>query len=96
MTFVRLAFFPGGTEAHYRAIGDALGEYAPPAGRILFTAGPVEGGWQVVQVWERKDQLDAFNQAVFFPAVASLGGGGFPQPPRVTDFDAADLLIAGS
>ncbi|GAB0103537.1 hypothetical protein JMUB6875_25100 [Nocardia sp. JMUB6875] len=94
MAFVRLAFFPDGTEAHYRALGDALGDYEPPKGRVLFTAGPVEGGWQVVQVWERRELLDEFNRAVFFPAVARLGGGGFPRPPQVTDFESADLFVA--
>jgi len=39
----------------------------PPDDRLVFAAGPVEGGWQVVQVWTSKVALDAFNREVLFP-----------------------------
>lgn len=92
MAFVRLAFFPGGTAAHYRALGEAIGENTVPPGRLLFAAGPVTGGWQVVQVWTGREDLDAFNAAVFLPALARVHDG-FPNPPEVTDFETEDLML---
>ncbi len=92
MAFVRLAFFPGGTAAHYQAVADALGDLPAPAGRIMFAAGPVDGGWQVVQAWAFRDQLDEFNRTVFLPALARLGSRGFPAPPRVIDFEPSEFV----
>lgn len=94
MAFVRLAFFPGGTERHYSAIGAELAGVEFPPGRLMFAAGPADGGWQVVQVWETRAQLDAFNQAHFLPALARAAGRAFPQPPRVTDFETLDLSFS--
>ena len=67
-----------------------------PPGRLVFAAGPVTGGWQVVQVWESRELLDAFNRDVFFPALArmaSAGGFAFPAPPTVIDFEPAMLSL---
>jgi hypothetical protein len=86
MAFVRMAFFPGGTEEHYLALAEEM-KFAPhPAGRHLFAAGPVRDGWQVVQLWSRKDQLDAFNAEWFIPALQRTTLS-FPAPPQVVDFE---------
>ena len=85
MVFVRLAFFPGGTAEHYAALQAVVDAPAPPE-RYFFAAGPVDGGWQVVQAWRSQEDLEAFNDAVLVPAYAALGGPPFPQPPAVTDF----------
>jgi hypothetical protein len=91
MTFVRMAYFPGVTTEHFDAIARQVPSEAP-RGRLFFAAGPVDAGWQVVQIWESRELLDAYNQAVFFPALAALGtppaarGGqlraGLPFAPR--------------
>ena len=86
MAFVRLARFPGAEPRHFDALAEALRGAPVPEGRLLFAAGPVEGGWQVVQVWSSQQELDAFNREHFLPALARLGAGGFPAPPAVTDF----------
>jgi hypothetical protein len=93
MAFVRLARFPGATAEHFTALAASIGDIPTPVGRLLFVAGPSGDGWQVVQVWESKDQLDAFNQAVFFPALARMDTV-FPQPPIVTDFESEILDVA--
>lgn len=93
MTFIRLAYFPGGTEAQYQALAAAIGDVPAPPGRVMFAAGPVEGGWQVVQVWDSREQLDAFNRSVLAPATASIGAAGFPKAPAVTDFEPADFHL---
>jgi hypothetical protein len=94
MAFVRLALFPDATREHYDCLARAMSHAPIPAERLLFAAGPVEGGWQVVQVWTSKAHLDDFNRAVFFPALAALGGSPFPAPPVVTDFEPVDVSLA--
>lgn len=88
---MRLALFPGATREHYEALGAALPEHEPPEHRLVFAAGPVEAGWQVVQVWRSKADLDVFNEAVLLPALSQVG---FPRPPVVTDFETAELLLS--
>jgi hypothetical protein len=91
MVFVRMAFFPEGTAAHYAALQRVVDAGAPPPERHYFATGPVDGGWQVVQAWRSREDLDAFNTAVLEPAYAALGGPPFPHPPAVTDFEAVQV-----
>jgi hypothetical protein len=87
MAFLRLAFFPDGTVEQWSAVVSAVGDVAPPAGRRAFAAGPVAGGWQVMQLWDNRKGLEDFNREVFVPAMADLGSQGFPRMPIVTDVD---------
>lgn len=84
--FVRLAFFPNATAADFDRLAERMSGVPKPVGRLLFAAGPVDGGWQVVQVWSSRAGLDEFNQGHFLPALRSLGAGAFPAPPVVKDF----------
>lgn len=95
MAFLRLAFFPGGTAAHWDTVVQAVGDVAVPDARRAFAAGPVDGGWQVMQLWDTRADLERFNRDVFFPSVARLPTGGFPQPPVVRDVDTADAWVEG-
>lgn len=94
MTFVRLALFPDATLEQYERLARAMSHAPVPAERVLFAAGPVEGGWQVVQVWTSKTCLDEFNRAHFFPTLTALGASVFPTPPVVTDFEPVDVHLA--
>lgn len=93
MAFIRMAFFPGGNAEHYAALEAELGDAPHPTARLAFFAGPRDGGWQVVQVWEDAARLEEFNARWLFPAFARLGSAGFPQPPTVTDFEATEIAI---
>lgn len=93
MAFVRVARFPGATEQHFQALSDALRDVPAPAGRLVFAAGPVDGGWQVVQVWTDRQALAEFNAAHLGPALAALGPAGFPEPPVVVDSETAFLSL---
>ncbi len=93
MAFARLAYFPGGTEEQHRAVAEALGgAHAEVEGRILFAAGPVEGGWQIVQIWESEEALGRFVENNLKPAFEKVGDRGYQAPPEVTDFPVHDLL----
>ncbi|HET6953941.1 MAG TPA: hypothetical protein VFI47_26485 [Acidimicrobiales bacterium] len=93
MAFLRLAFFPGGTAEQWAAVAGAVGDVSSPEGRRAFAAGPVEDGWQVMQLWDSREGLEGFNREVFFPAVAGLGNRGFTQAPVVRDIDTAIAWI---
>lgn len=93
MAFVRLARFPGATAEHYAALAAALADAPVPPGRLLFAAGPVEDGWQVVQVWTSEAELADFNREHLLPALRALGAAGFPKPPTVVDFTPHELAL---
>ena len=95
MAFVRLALFPDGTAEQYDALAAELAGAPMPTDRLLFAAGPVAGGWQVVQVWRSREALEAFNADVLLPALRRLGEQGFRRPPLVTDLEPAVLELGG-
>ena len=96
MAYARLAMFPGGTEEQARTVAEELGQTnIDPPGRILFGAGPVDGGYQIIQVWESRADLDSFLESSFRPAMERLAaaGGGWTSAPVVTDVELHDLVV---
>jgi hypothetical protein len=95
MAFMRLAFFPNGSEDHWEAVVAEVGDVLPPVARRAFAAGPAEGGWQVMQLWDSRADLEQFNDEVFLPAILRLGERGFPQPPTIRDVDTVKAWVGG-
>ena len=95
MAFVRLAFFPGGTHEQHEALAAELADAPTPPERRVFAAGPADGGWQVVQVWDDAGALADFNDRWFLPAFERVRAAGhaFPAPPTVVDLEPVDLVI---
>ena len=67
---------PGMTEAQYRTVRDVLGEGLQP-GNLVHMAGPIEGGWRVVEVWESPEAMGAFFQSP--EAASAFQAGNVPQ-----------------
>lgn len=79
--------FNGGTQDQYDAIHGLMDIDAnPPAGMIFHMAGPVDGGWRIVDVWESRAAFDAFMGAQVQPAMQELGERSFASPPDVEEF----------
>src|SRR5438093_3136315 len=51
--------FSGVTSQPYDTVRGILAS-APPAGNLVHVAGPTEGGWRVVEVWESPAAVEAF------------------------------------
>jgi len=76
---------PGGTQADYDAIVQelvggklsALSDW-PAEGILVHVAGPYDGGWRVVDVWESEEALQAFGEKLG-PAI-ERAGVDVPQP----------------
>jgi hypothetical protein len=79
--------FSGGTQRQYEAVHgrvDSVGK--PPDGMIFHSAGPIEGGWGVIDFWESREAFDRFVGERLQPAIQGLGDQGFPAPPDVKEF----------
>jgi hypothetical protein len=65
---------PGGTKEQYDAVLKKLnlnGKVAP--GGLYHVAGPMEGGWRVVDVWESEEHFHTFFHAKLGKAIAEAG-----------------------
>jgi heme-degrading monooxygenase HmoA len=83
MAYVISHFYEGGTEDQYNAV---LGEVHPseglPAGQRYHLAGPADGGWLVVAVWDSQESFDTFVNDTLMPALSKGVEGGFAGPPQ--------------
>jgi quinol monooxygenase YgiN len=71
--------------ALHRAIMEIAGEDVE--GLILHYAHPTPGGFVITEVWEEKEQLEAFNRNVMPQVLQSTGVTLGEAPPEVTEFD---------
>ena len=79
--------FDGGTQAQYDAIHSGLGiDEDPPDGLIFHSAGPIEAGWGVIDVWESRGQFDRFIEGRLVPRLKEAGSEGFQAPPDIKEF----------
>jgi hypothetical protein len=81
--------------ALHRQIGELLGDTVPE-GAILHIARATDEGFEVIEVWESKEQVDAFNRDVFGPAMARVGADAAGPPPQVIEFEPITTTTFGS
>jgi hypothetical protein len=66
--------FPGVTEAQYYAVLEQLDLGGRlPHGGISHAAGPIEGGWRVVDVWESEETFETFFREKLEQAMQNAG-----------------------
>jgi hypothetical protein len=63
-------------------------------GMLLHVGRATDGGFQVIEIWESKEQCDRFNADVVGPALAQLTGGQPPPAePTREEFEPRGLII---
>ena len=78
MAVLVIAENSGGTAEIDEAVVKALNLITdPPSGARLRMAGPMDGGWRVVSLWESREAFQSFVDQRLKPA---LEGAGRPQP----------------
>ena len=71
MAYVISHFYEGGTEAQYNAVLDAVHpSEGLPAGQLYHVAGPADGGWLIVAVWDSQASFDSFVNDTLMPTLA--------------------------
>jgi hypothetical protein len=94
MAFLITHFYEGGTAEQYEAV---LGAAHPggklPAGQTYHAAGPTDGGWLIVAVWDSREVFETFLHDTLLPALQS-GSGGFAGPPQERTAEVANLVTA--
>jgi hypothetical protein len=55
--------------------GRTLPEGQLPEGCELHIAGPMDGGWRVITVWDSDEQFQEFRNSKLIPAIQEAGHG---------------------
>jgi hypothetical protein len=90
---IRLKFERGTQEIYDAAHAVMEIDTDPPAGMIVHSAGPIEGGWGVIDFWESREAFDDFVSTRLMPRLQGLGETGFPNPPEVKEFPVHNLQL---
>ena len=91
MAYVMTHFWPGGTEEQYRVnLAAVHPEGGLPDGQTHHAAGPTEGGFLIVALWESKDHADRFVSEVLLPAMPLAGG--LVGPPEERTAEAVNVV----
>ena len=78
-------------QAMHQQIGELLGAQVPE-GAILHVARVTDDGFEVIEVWESKEQADAFKREVFQLAVQRLGTGAARTEPQFLEFEPTTTI----
>jgi hypothetical protein len=77
MAIAFLQEVPGMTREQYDQVVETL-RGQTTEGRIFHVAGPMEGGWRVVDVWESQEAVNKFFQELLGPALEAAGIAATP------------------
>ena len=81
MAVAMLLEWPGQTQEQYEQLMKHVALDAdPPEGGLFHVAGPMPGGWRVVDIWESEEAFERFAQARLRPAVHRVGIPDMPDP----------------
>jgi hypothetical protein len=95
MAYLMTHFWPDGTEEQYRTM---LSVVHPanglPDGQVYHAAGPTEGGFLIVAVWDSKESADRFVNDTLLASMPIEGG--FQGRPEERVADVVNLQEASS
>lgn len=84
MAIAQIIEIRGGNKEQYERVVNELGlkgsQLAP--GQLVHFAGPTEGGWQIVNVWESQEASDKFQEKLI-PARRKAGMPDVMPPQKV-------------
>ena len=74
MAVVIVAEIEGGNQGFYDQVtAKAMPDGRLPDGCQLHIAGPTEGGWRVITVWDSEDRFQQFRNETLLPAMREAG-----------------------
>jgi hypothetical protein len=93
MAFIRILQPPNATPQTYEAVNAEVGvEGEPPPGLLLHCAGEVDGKWQIVDVWESREQAQRFDDERLLPAIEKVMGMRPPTPAPAIEYDLHTVI----
>jgi hypothetical protein len=83
----------GGQDTYEKVSSQAMEGDQLPDGCQLHIAGPTEGGWRVITVWDSEDQFNSFRNEKLIPALQAAGEGD-RVAPNITANEVHRLITA--
>ncbi len=81
MAVVVVSELSGGTQHLYDQVSArVIPENRLPEGCQVHIAGPTNGGWRVITVWDSEEQLQRFRSEKLIPAMKEVAGDDFVAP----------------
>jgi hypothetical protein len=77
-------------DAAHAAVRERSG--TKPDGLLVHVGRAVDGGFEVLEVWESKEHFDRYNRDVVAPVMAELAPGA-PAPPPPPEFEVRGLVV---
>jgi hypothetical protein len=65
----------GGSQEMYDRVNPKVMPEGLPEGCQAHIAGPVDGGWRVITVWESEERFQQFRDETLLPALREAGEG---------------------
>jgi hypothetical protein len=85
--------FADGTQEQYEAVHAQIDVDAnPPEGLIFHSAGPIEGGWGIIDFWESRGHFDRFLESRLGPGIHELAERAMQNPPDIKEFPVHHIL----
>jgi quinol monooxygenase YgiN len=82
-------------ETAHRAVLEALAG-SKAEGLLCHIGRQVEGGFEVIEVWESKEASTRFNDEVVIPAMIRAGVPMPADAPQLTEFEPLDVMLGAS
>ena len=82
-------------ETTHAAVLEALGG-REIEGLLCHIGRGVDGGFEVIEVWQSKEASGRFNDEVVIPAMVRAGVAMPDDPPDLTEFEPLDVMIGRS
>jgi hypothetical protein len=80
-------------QAVHRAVMEVVDERGGGEGLVLHLAYATEEGFDVLEVWETREQAEEFNATVMPAAMDRAGVPADAPAPRVDEFDPIGVLV---
>ena len=89
---------PAAAEGYDAVVADMGLDVRPARGLILHTAGPFNGNWREIMIWESWEAWDTFHRERLMPALIHVLGEAVLSgaPPPEPQFMEVHNLIQGS
>ena len=95
MTYGMIIRVQAPVEVYEAAHGEVLAalDGREAEGLLCHIGREVDGGFEVVEVWESKEASESFNETVVVPAMIRAGVAMPEPPPVLTEFEPLDVML---
>jgi hypothetical protein len=92
MPFIRIVRSTAIDRPRYEAVSKAIDlDHQHPLGLMMHAAGEVDGGWQIINLWESEEYADQFDRDTLMPMFKKLTGEGLSDR-QITGYEVKHLI----